>query len=297
MNYRFALFSAIPLLLLSCTEESHEFDAAGNFEAVETLVSSEASGKILALDVMEGEILEKDQLVGYIDSTQLYLSKLQLEQNRKAILSGRPDIKIQLESLQKELANAITDRDRIENLVKGEVASQKQLDDANTRIEIIQSKIEAQKSVLTTSTNTLTEQSSTIEIQQAIIEDQLYKCRIINPVNGTVLTKYAEPFEMTSPGRPLYKIADLETMFIRIYISETQLSQIKIGQKVDVYTDISRKDFKKYDGTISWVSSRAEFTPKIVQTKEERVTLVYAVKVLVKNDGCLKIGMPGEVNF
>ena len=297
MNYRFALFSAIPLLLLSCTEESHEFDAAGNFEAVETLVSSEASGKILALDVMEGEILEKDQLVGYIDSTQLFLSKLQLEQNRKAILSGRPDIKIQLESLQKELANAITDRDRIENLVKGEVASQKQLDDANTRIEIIQSKIEAQKSVLTTSTNTLTEQSSTIEIQQAIIEDQLYKCRIINPVNGTVLTKYAEPFEMTSPGRPLYKIADLETMFIRIYISETQLSQIKIGQKVDVYTDISRKDFKKYDGTISWVSSRAEFTPKIVQTKEERVTLVYAVKVLVKNDGCLKIGMPGEVNF
>lgn len=297
MNYRFALFSAISLFLLSCADENHEFDAAGNFEAVETLVSAEASGKILALDVMEGQILEQDQLVGYIDSTQLYLSKLQLEQNRKAILSGRPDIKIQLESLQKELANAITDRDRIENLVKGEVASQKQLDDANTRIEIILSKIDAQKSVLTTSTNTLTEQSSTVEIQQAIIEDQLYKCRIINPVNGTVLTKYAEPYEMTSPGRPLYKIADLENMFIRIYISETQLTQIKIGQKVDVFTDISRKDFKKYDGTISWVSSRAEFTPKIVQTKEERVTLVYAVKVLVKNDGCLKIGMPGEVNF
>lgn len=297
MNYRFTLFPAISLFLFSCHNQNHEFDAAGNFEAAETVVSAEANGKILAFDITEGEILKKDQLVGYIDSTQLYLSKLQLEQNRKAILSGRPDIKIQLESLQKELDNAFDDRNRIENLVKGEVASQKQLDDANTRIEILRSKIEAQKSVLTTSANTLTEQSNTVEIQQALIEDQLRKCRIINPVDGTVLAKYAEPYEMTSQGRPLYKIADLEDMFIRIYVSETQLSQIKIGQKVEVLIDSTRKDFKKYEGTISWISARAEFTPKIIQTKEERVILVYAVKVLVKNDGYLKIGMPGEVNF
>lgn len=297
MKYRFVLFPVISLLVISCHDQNHEFDAAGNFEAVETMVSAEANGKILAFEIREGELLKQGQLVGHIDSTQLYLSKLQLEQNRKAILSGRPDIKTQLESLRKELTNAMDDRDRIENLVKGEVASQKQLDDANTRIDILRSKIEAQKSVLTTSTNTLTEQSSTVEIQQAIVEDQLRKCKIVNPVDGTVLTKYAEPFEMASQGRPLYKIADLEHMFIRIYVSETQLSQIKLGQKVDVLIDSSRKDFKKYEGTISWISSRAEFTPKIIQTKEERVTLVYAVKVLVKNDGYLKIGMPGEVNF
>ncbi|MBP6979109.1 MAG: HlyD family efflux transporter periplasmic adaptor subunit [Lentimicrobiaceae bacterium] len=284
-------------MLFSCNREHQESDAAGNFEAVETVISAEVSGKILALDITEGEILKRDQPVGYIDSTQLYLSKLQLEQNRRAILSGKPDIRTQLEALQRELANAIADRNRIGNLVNGEVASQKQLDDANTRIEILQSKIEAQKSVLVTSSTTLTEQSSTVEIQQSIVEDQLRKCRIINPVNGTVLSKYAEPFEMTSPGRPLYKIADLENMFIRIYVSEPQLSQIKIGQKVEVLIDSSREDFKKYDGTISWISSKAEFTPKIIQTKEERVTLVYAVKVLVKNDGYLKIGMPGEVNF
>ncbi len=297
MKYRFALFSAIGMFLFSCSNEKHEFDAAGNFEAIETVVSAEANGKLLAFDITEGEILQQGQLVGYIDSTQLHLSKLQLEQNRKAILSGRPDVKTQLESLRKELSNAIDDRNRIENLVQGQVASQKQLDDANTRIEILQSKIEAQKSILVTSTNTLTEQSTTVEIQQAIVEDQLRKCKIINPVTGTVLSKYAEPYEMTSQGRPLYKIADLENMFIRVYVSETQLSQIKLGQKVEVLIDSTAKDFKKYEGTISWISSKAEFTPKIIQTKEERVTLVYAVKVLVKNNGYLKIGMPGEVNF
>lgn len=297
MKYRFLLLSAISLLFLSCDRGNKNFDAAGNFEAVETMVSAEANGKILAFGITEGEILKQGQLVGYIDSTQLYLTKLQLIQNRKAILSGRPDIQTQLESLQKELANAITDRNRIENLVKGEVASQKQLDDANTRIEILRSRIDAQKSVLSTSTNTLTEQSSTVEIQQAQIEDQLRKCRIVNPVDGTVLSKYAEPFEMTAQGKPLYKIADLENLYIRVYVSETQLAHIRIGQKAEVRIDSDKKEFKKYEGTISWISSKAEFTPKIVQTKEERVTLVYAVKILVKNDGFLKIGMPGEVTF
>ena len=297
MKFRFLLLSAISLLFLSCDRGNKNFDAAGNFEAVETMVSAEANGKILAFGITEGEMLKQGQMVGYIDSTQLYLTKLQLIQNRKAILSGRPDIQTQLESLQKELANAITDRNRIENLVKGEVASQKQLDDANTRIEILRARIDAQKSVLSTSTNTLTEQSSTVEIQQAQIEDQLRKCRIVNPVDGTVLAKYAEPFEMTAQGKPLYKIADLENLYIRVYVSETQLAHIKIGQKAEVRIDSDKKEFKKYEGMISWISSKAEFTPKIVQTKEERVTLVYAVKILVKNDGFLKIGIPGEVTF
>ncbi|HNW73326.1 MAG TPA: HlyD family efflux transporter periplasmic adaptor subunit [Bacteroidales bacterium] len=297
MKFRFILFSAISLLLFSCNNGKLTSDAAGNFEAVETVVSAEANGKILAFAVTEGEILIPGQVIGYIDSTQLYLTKLQLMQSRKAILTGRPDIKTQLESLEKELANAISDRNRIQNLVKGEVASQKQLDDANTRVEVLKARIDAQKSVLSTSTNTLTEQGGTVEVQLAQVEDQLRKCRIVNPVAGTVISKYVEPFEMTVQGRPLYKIADLENLYIRIYVSETQLSHIKVGQKAEVLIDSDKKDFKKYEGTISWISSKAEFTPKIIQTKEERVTLVYAVKVLVKNDGYLKIGMPGEVNF
>ena len=297
MKFRFILFSAIGLFLFSCNSGNKKFDAAGNFEAIETTVSAEANGKIMAFNVTEGQLLEQNQLVGYIDSAQLYLSKLQLAQNRRAILSGKPDIAVQVESLQKELDNAITDRNRIQNLVKGEVASQKQLDDAITRIAIIQSKIDAQKSVLNTSTTTLTEQSNTVEIQQAQIEDQLRKCRIVNPLKGNVLAKYVEPFEMTAQGRPLYKIADLDNLYIRVYVSETQLSQIRLGQKADVLIDSDKKDYKKYEGTISWISDKAEFTPKIVQTKEERVTLVYAVKVMVKNDGYLKIGMPGEVDF
>ena len=297
MKFRFILFSAISLLLFSCNNGKLTSDAAGNFEAVETVVSAEANGKILAFAVTEGEILTPGQVIGYIDSTQLYLTKLQLMQSRKAILTGRPDIKTQLESLEKELANAISDRNRIQNLVKGEVASQKQLDDANTRVEVLKARIDAQKSVLSTSTNTLTEQGGTVEVQLAQVEDQLRKCRIVNPVAGTVISKYVEPFEMTVQGRPLYKIADLENLYIRIYVSETQLSHIKVGQKAEVLIDSDKKDFKKYEGTISWISSKAEFTPKIIQTKEERVTLVYAVKVLVKNDGYLKIGMPGEVNF
>ncbi len=297
MKVKFSVFSAISLFIIACSSNRNEFDASGNFEAVETIISAEANGKILAFDITEGQDLKRDQVIGYIDSTQLYLTKLQLAQNRKAILSGRPDIKIQLDALQKELENAVSDRNRIENLVRGEVASQKQLDDANSRIAVIQSKIEAQKSALNTSSNSLTEQSSAVEIQAAQVEDRLHKCRIINPVAGTVLVKYVEPFEMAVQGRPLYKIASMDTLVMRVYVSATQLSQIKIGQKAEVYVDKSKKDYKKYDGTISWISSTAEFTPKIVLTKEERVTLVYAIKILVKNDGFLKIGMPGDVSF
>lgn len=297
MKYGSILLSVISFLLFSCNNGKLTSDAAGNFEAVETMVSAEANGKILSLTITEGEVLKPGQPVGFIDSTQLYLNKMQLMQSRKAILTGRPDIKTQLESLEKELSNAISDRDRIRNLVKGEVASQKQLDDANTRVEVLKARIDAQKSALSTNSNALTEQGGTVEIQLAQVEDLLKKCRIVNPVAGTVLAKYAEPFEMTAQGRPLYKIADLENLFIRIYVSETRLSQIRIGQKAEVLIDSDEKGFKKYEGTISWISSKAEFTPKIIQTKEERVTLVYAVKVLVKNDGYLKIGMPGEVNF
>jgi HlyD family secretion protein len=288
---------ALSAILFSCKNNGTDSDASGTFEATETVISAEAAGKILAFDIDEGDVLSAGQTIGYIDSTQLYLSKLQLQQNQKAILSGRPDTKVQIEALQKELDNAISDKQRIENLVKGNVASQKQLDDANTRIAILQSKIAATKSTLTTTTSTINEQSGTVAIQLASVEDQLRKCRIVNPVNGTILTKYANTFEVAAPGKPLYKIADLTQMYLRAYITASQFSKTKIGDKVKVIIDSENGITKEYDGVIEWISSKSEFTPKTIQTKDERANLVYALKIKVPNDGQIKIGMYGEVRF
>jgi len=251
----------------------------------------------LLFGINEGDQVKAGQLIGYIDSTQLYLTRLQLLQSQKAVLSGRPDINTQLEALQRELDNANADKQRIENLVKGEVASQKQLDDANTRIAVLQSKIAAQKSQLGTSTSTLNEQARTINLQLAQIEDQLRKCKILNPISGTILSTYVNPFEMTTAGKPLYKVADLSTIELKAYITQDQFSKIRVGQRVKVLVDAEVGSMKTYDGTISWINNKAEFTPKTIQTKDERANLVYAIKAQVKNDGLLKIGMYGEVKF
>lgn len=293
----FFKLTTLGFLLFSCTAKDEPADATGSFEAIETIISAEANGKLLQFDISEGDEVKAGQLVGYIDSTQLYLTRLQLLQSQKAVLSGRPDINTQLEALQRELENANADKQRIENLVKGEVASQKQLDDANTRIAVLQSKIAAQKSQLGTSTSTLTEQARTISLQLAQVEDQLGKCRIVNPVAGTILSTYVNPFEMTAAGKPLYKVADLSTIELKAYITQDQFSKIKVGQPVKVLVDAEAGKMKTYDGAISWINSKAEFTPKTIQTKDERANLVYAIKVRLKNDGLLKIGMYGEVRF
>jgi HlyD family secretion protein len=227
----------------------------------------------------------------------LYLTRLQLLQNKKAILSGRPDTKAQVESLKKELANAIDDRNRIANLVKGGVASQKQLDDADSRVSILQARITSQSSALGTTTSALNEQAATTEIQLAQVEDQLRKCKLVNPISGVVLTKYAEPNELTSIGKPLYKIADLSTMILRAYVSGNQLAQLKLNRKVTVSADDGKGGLTAAEGTVTWISDKAEFTPKTIQTKDERANLVYAIKVSVKNDGSYKIGMYGEVKL
>jgi len=283
--------------LFSCNNKENKFDASGSFEATETVVSAEANGKIMEFGIEEGDVLQAGQMIGYIDSTQLYLSKLQLLQNQKAILSARPDTKVQLESLEKELDNAISDKKRIENLVKGDVASQKQLDDANTRIAVLESRIAATKSTLNTTTVNINEQSGTVSLQLAQVDDQLRKCRIVNPVAGTVLAKYASVFEIAAAGKPLYKIADLNEIILRVYISASQLPMVKINQKVKIHTDNDSGGFKEDEGTVTWISNTAEFTPKTIQTKAERANMVYAVKIKVKNDGAYKIGMYGEVNF
>jgi HlyD family secretion protein len=289
------LMTASFLMFTSCKEKANLHDASGSFEAVETMVAAEASGKILQLNIQEGQLLDSGQVVGYIDSMQLHLNILQLKQNKTAILSGRLQTSVQTEALKNELANAVLDRDRTARLVTGGVASQKQLDDQNAQIAILQSRIKGQENSLQTSTSAINEQGGTVDAQLKEISNQLQKCMIINSVKGTVLTKYAEQYEMASLGRPLYKIADLSTIILRAYITGDQLQQVKLDQQVKVYTDDGKGGFKEKDGIITWINDKAEFTPKTIQTKNERANLVYAIKVSVKNDGYLKIGMYGEV--
>ena len=293
-------FLYIPLMLgclAGCQQKANNFDATGTFEAVETIISAEVSGKILQFDLREGQELKAGELIGFIDSTQFYLQKLQLIQNKIAVLSGKPETRVQVEALKQQLATAQTDHDRMANLVKGGVANQKQLDDARARISTLEAEIDARESTLNTTTSSLDEQGNLIDIQLTEVNDKLDKCRIINPVKGTVLSKYAEPYEVTTPGRPLYKIADLSNMILRAYITGDQFAQIKLNQQVKVFTDDGAGDFKETSGTVTWISDQAEFTPKSILTKNERENLVYAIKVMVPNDGTYKIGMYGEIRF
>jgi HlyD family secretion protein len=290
------LYFLMPIICLwSCNTNEKDFDASGSFEAVETILSAEANGQILQLNVEEGQQLEAGQKVGYIDSTQLYINKMQLSQNKKAILSAKPQENIQTESLKKQLANAVLDRNRTDKLVKGGVASQKMLDDANAKVATLQAQINAQKNSLEITNENLTEQGNTVGVQLKGVDNQLSKSLIVNPVKGTVLAKYAEQYEMAMVGKPLYKIANLETLDLRAYITGTQLPQIKIGQQVKVRIDQGEKKYKEYQGTINWISNKSEFSPKTIPTRDERANLVYAIKVRVKNDGYIKIGMYGEV--
>jgi HlyD family secretion protein len=294
---RIAIASIVLVGLHGCRTENSEGDASGTFEATEIIVSAEVNGKVLALDLVEGQTLTRGQVVGMIDSTALYLNKVQLLQSQKAVLAGRQDVDAQVDGLQKELNNAKADQRRIENLVKGQVASQKQLDDANLRVETLKARIKAMESQLQTANTSISEQGRSISAQLSLINDQLRRCRISNPVEGTVLTKYCEAYEMTAVGKPLYKVADLSSMMLRAYISNDQQAKVKVGQPVKVLVDSGDGAMKTYPGVLQWINDKAEFTPKTIQTKDERVNLVYAIKVAVKNDGYLKIGMYGEVGF
>ena len=298
MKNRNIIISLLLLLgLNSCDDKGLSHDASGSFEAVETIISAEANGKILQLSIEEGQELNVGQVIGHIDSTQMYARKLQLLQSKKAILSGRPQASVQTDALKKELANAILDRDRTENLVKGGVATQKQLDDANAKVITLRARINAQESSLQTTTSSLNEQAGTVDAQLTEINDQLKKCTVTNPLKGTVLSKYAEQYEMTAAGRPLYKIADLSNIVLRAYITGDLLSQVKLDQKVKVFTDDGKGGFKQTEGVVTWINDKAEFTPKTIQTKNERANLVYAIKVKIRNDGFYKIGMYGEMGL
>ena len=284
------IITFILITLMSCNGNGEKADGYGNFEATETTISSEANGKLLSLDAEEGDILEKNAIVGIIDTVQLSLKRNQLLAAKNTVFSKSRNVLSQREVLKEQLKVAENDQKRIKNLIKENAATPKQLDDINGHIDILKQQM---KSVETQNAPIVNEVKS-IEIQIQQIEDQIEKSIIKNPLKGTVLVKYAEPNEITAFGKPLYKIADLDEMTLRVYISETQLASIKVGQEVSVKID-SNEQMKSYKGAVTWVSETAEFTPKIIQTKEERVNLVYAVKVLVKNDGSLKIGMPAEM--
>lgn len=292
-----ALVAGIATMLTACNDNKVSFDASGSFEAEETIISSEATGTIKRLEIEEGQTLEAGQNIGYIDSLQLYLKKKQLEAQVIAILGKKPNISVQLSALQTQLRTAEKERTRVANLVKGDAATPKQLDDINAQIEVLKKQIEAQQSTLSISSEGLGKDVVPLQVQIEQLNDQLAKCNIINPTNGTVLAKYAETNEMTAAGKPLYKIADLSNIILRAYITGNQLPQVKLNQQVKVLTDDGKGGYKETTGTIVWINDKAEFTPKTIQTKDERANMVYAIKVKVKNDGAYKVGMYGEIKF
>lgn len=292
------LITGLFFICMSCKRNKFNHDASGTFEATEIIVSAEASGKIEEFNIAEGDILAKGQYLGYVDTTQLYLRKLQLQTTSKAVNVRRPDVSIQVAGIKEQISKAGIEKRRIESLLNDGAATQKQLDDINSQLAVLQQSLAAQLNSLNTSVSSLNEESSAYEIQVAQIEDQLAKSRIINPMDGVVLSKYAEAKEMTSQGKPLYKLADTKNMFLRAYIISSQLESIKIGQEVTLFINAADDTQKSYKGTVSWISDKAEFTPKTIQTQDERQNLVYAVKIAVGNtDGLIKIGMYGDVDF
>jgi HlyD family secretion protein len=293
MKTYISILTAFSILLISCGQEERLTDASGVFEATEIIVSAEANGKILLLNIQEGDNLKKDQTVGLIDSTQLHFTKLQLDANKLTVQAKRPDIRAQIEATEQEIARLEHEQKRIEKLLAGDVATQKQMDDIEAQILILKARLRSQKSSLSNSVNAVDAQSNTIDVQIAQIEDQLAKCVIKSPIDGTVLVKYAEQSEMTAMGKALFKIADVDNMILKAYVTADQLGDIKVGQEVNVLSEIGETENRAYEGKITWISSKSEFTPKTIQTQDERANLVYAVKIAVKNDGYLKIGMYG----
>ena len=302
---------ALFVILTSCKDNRDEFDASGTFEADETIVSSELPGKILSFNVEEGMHLSKDSIVGAVDATSIDLQQEQVEASINALSQKTASPAEQVRLLQDQLSlqqttldNLLHERTRIENLLKADAATAKQLDDINYQVDaakkqmsVTQQQIKVKKNDIATQNRSILSEAAPLRKRIAQLQDQAQRANIVNPVNGTVITKYAEAGEITSAGKALYKVADLSELNLRAYITGTQLPTIKLGQQVKVMIDKGKKEYKEYPGTITWISDKAEFTPKTIQTKEERANLVYAVKIKVKNDGFLKIGMYGEVKL
>ena len=296
VNYQLLILFAV-VLLTACNSNKNQADASGVFETKEIIVSAKGSGEIMYFNVEEGQIVEAIEILGYIDTTQLYLKKLQLEMNAKAIKNQLVDINKQTAALEQQIATARTEKARVENLLKSEAATSKQLDDINAQIATLEKQLEATKTSMQQSNSGVEDTKSGVAVQIAQINDQIKNSMIQTPITGTILGKYAEAGELAIQGKPLFKIADMNNMYLRAYITASQLTELKIGQQVKVFSDMGKSDRREYQGTVTWISDKAEFTPKTIQTRDERANLVYAVKVLVKNDGYIKKGMYGELRI
>ena len=290
------LISSI-VVLCACHRGNDTFDATGAFESTEVIVSSEANGKIMELNMEEGDRLTAGSLLGYIDSTQLYLKKMQLQAGLRSVDIRKPDIRKQIAALEQQIAVARSEQQRMENLVKAKAGNQKQVDDLVNNIKVLQKQLDAQYSTLDKTSGGADAEAESMQYQIMQLDDQLQKSRIVNPRSGTVLVKYAELGEVTAAGKPLYKIADTDLLYLRVYVTADQLTQLKLNQPARIFADFGEKERREYPGTITWISDKSEFTPKGIQTKDERANLVYAVKIAVKNDGYLKIGQYGETVF
>lgn len=287
-------YIALALLAVSCGEETN-YDAQGTFEATEVVVSAEASGRILNLNVEEGMPVEKGDIVGTIDTMQLHLQRKQLVAQREALLGSRPDIKKQAAGLREQIATQRSELARVENMLRDGAATTKQRDDLTASIALLESQLDATLSTLNNNTATINSNTEALDAQIAALDDRIAKCHIVAPASGTVLVKYAEEGEIAAMGKPLFKVANLDNIYLRAYFTSDQLADIELGDEVTVTADYGDDERFDYKGRISWISSESEFTPKTIQTKESRANLVYAVKIAVENDGRLKIGMAGEV--
>ena len=309
--YSFLHLFILTLFMVSCVNKEKECDATGTFEATEVTVSAKSTGELKTFDITEGQLVESGVVVGQIDAYQLQMTAQQLEaqkrqlaMSRNATDSRRLDLEKQLSSINQQISNTQRERQRFSELVRDGAVPRKQLDDINNQIKVLERQRDATRDQIRSNNTSLSEQSKGIsaqidgiDAQRKQIADQIANAEVKAPLSGTVLEKYVERGEFVATGKPLFKIADTQNMYLRAYVTSSQLKDIKVGQKVKVFADYGGGQKKEYDGTISWISSRSEFTPKTILTDDERADLVYAVKIAIKNDGYVKIGMYGEVKL
>jgi HlyD family secretion protein len=294
---RIFILAGTALMLCACGNKEKEYDATGTFEATEVTVFAEQSGALLTFNANEGENVSQGQEIGVVDTTQLWLKIQQLGASKRVFQSQKPDMAKQVAATRQQLVKAQQEQRRYKELVADGAAPSKMLDDATSQVQVLQRQLEAQVSALNTQTSTLNSQMAATDVQVRQLYDQLAKCHVYAPISATVLEKYVERGEFVTTGKPLLKLADTDNMFIRAYVTSAQLKTIKVGQKAKVFADYGDGQKKEYEGVVSWISSRSEFTPKTILTDDDRADLVYAVKIAIKNDGYAKIGMYGEVKF
>ena len=287
----------LPLFLMTACQEVAEYDAQGTFEATEVTLSAESNGKILHFDVNEGDVVQSGVVVGVIDSIQIFQQRKQLIAQQAALLNSRPDKEKQVAAIKQQIATANRELQRVESLLGDGAATSKQRDDIKAQINLLQDQLSATLSTLDKNTSSINNNATALEAQIAALDDMLSKCRIISPINGTVLVKYAQAGELATIGKPLMKVADLSQIYLRAYFTSDQLAHLNLGNEVTVTADFGGDQRYDYKGKVAWISSESEFTPKTIQTKDTRANLVYAVKIAVKNDGRLKVGLSGEVKL